>query len=133
MGLKTIDTIALTGKKVLVRVDFNAPLNKETLAVTDNTRIKAALPTIKKILADGGTAILMSHLGRPKNGFEDKYSLKHIVSEIEQLLGKKIHFAADCIAPETQQQIAALGMGEVVLLENLRFYTAEEKGDNAFA
>jgi len=123
-----------SGKKVLLRVDFNVPLDKQTLAITDDTRMTAALPTIKKILADGGSAIIMSHLGRPKGGPEDKYSLKHIVSHLSDLLdGKDIQFADDCIGESAVEYAADLGSGDVLLLENLRFYKEEEAGDAAFA
>ncbi|MFC4231302.1 phosphoglycerate kinase [Parasediminibacterium paludis] len=123
-----------SGKKVLLRVDFNVPLDKQTLAITDDTRMTAALPTIKKILADGGSAIIMSHLGRPKGGPEDKYSLKHIVSHLSDLLSEKdIQFADDCIGESAVEYAAALEPGDVLLLENLRFYKEEEAGDIAFA
>lgn len=133
MSLKTIDTINIANKKVFVRVDFNVPLDKTTFTVTDNTRIKAALPTIQKIIENNGVAILASHLGRPKSGYEDKYSLKHIVSEVEKLIGKPIHFATDSVGESVKNQIDQLKGGEVILLENLRFHPEEEKGDNAFA
>ncbi|MCX6210522.1 MAG: phosphoglycerate kinase [Bacteroidetes bacterium] len=125
-------------KKVLVRVDFNVPLDKQTLAITDDTRIVAALPTIKKIIADGGSVILMSHLGRPKTGPEDKYSLKHIVNHLHSLLNTdgdivNVFFANDCIGEQAQQTAAMLKAGEVLLLENLRFYKEEEAGDIEFA
>jgi phosphoglycerate kinase len=121
------------GEKALIRVDFNVPLDKQTLAVTDDTRMKAAIPTIKKILNDGGSVILMSHLGRPKGGPEDKYSLKHILKHLSELLGTEVQFANDCIGEEAIQKSAALKAGEILLLENLRFYPEEEKGDEAFA
>lgn len=121
------------GEKVLIRVDFNVPLDKQTLEVTDDTRIKAAVPTIKKILSDGGSVILMSHLGRPKEGPEDKFSLKHILSKVEELIGTKVEFANDCIGAEAIDKAAALQPGQVLLLENLRFYKEEEKGDKDFA
>ena len=119
-------------KKALVRVDFNVPLD-ENYAITDDTRIKAAIPTIKKILADGGSVILMSHFGRPKSGPEEKYSLKHIVRHLNNLLGTKVEFADDCIGGEAVQKAGSLKPGEVLLLENLRFYKEEEKGDEKFA
>ncbi|GMQ30357.1 phosphoglycerate kinase [Algoriphagus confluentis] len=130
--VNNVDSLSFAGKKALVRVDFNVPLD-ENFAVTDDTRIQAAIPTIKKILKDGGSAILMSHLGRPKGGPEDKYSLKHIVSAVEAALGQKIKFAGDCIGEEAVKLAAGLGSGEVLLLENLRFYKEEEKGDKDFA
>jgi phosphoglycerate kinase len=127
------------GQRALVRVDFNVPLDKQTLAITDDTRIRAALPTIKAILTAGGSVILMSHLGRPKEGPEDKYSLKHIVPHLASLFNEgettaiPLHFANDCVGEEAIQKTAALKPGEVLLLENLRFYKEEEKGDVAFA
>ncbi|HWB25845.1 MAG TPA: phosphoglycerate kinase [Chitinophagaceae bacterium] len=122
------------GQKALIRVDFNVPLDKQTFAITDDTRMRAAVPTIKKILADGGSVILMSHLGRPKEGPEEKSSLKHLVSHLSGLLGgADVQFANDCIGEEAVNKAAALKPGEVLLLENLRFYKQEEKGDEAFA
>uniref|UniRef100_UPI00404845FE phosphoglycerate kinase n=1 Tax=Algoriphagus sp. TaxID=1872435 RepID=UPI00404845FE len=132
LNVKNVDSLNFAGKKALIRVDFNVPLD-EHFQVSDDTRIQAAVPTIQKILKDGGSAILMSHLGRPKGGPEDKYSLKHIVSAVEAALGQKINFASDCIGEEASQKAAHLGAGEVLLLENLRFYKEEEKGDSAFA
>ena len=132
LNVKNVDSLNFSGKKALVRVDFNVPLG-ENFEVTDDTRIQAAVPTIKKILKDGGSAILMSHLGRPKGGPEDKYSLKHIISAVESALGQKIKFAGDCIGAEAEELAASLGAGEVLLLENLRFYKEEEKGDQEFA
>ena len=132
LNVKNVDSLNFAGKKALIRVDFNVPLD-DHLQVADDTRIQAAVPTIKKILKDGGSVILMSHLGRPKGGPEDKYSLKHIVSAVEAALGQKISFASDCIGEEAIQKAAQLGAGEVLLLENLRFYKEEEKGEEAFA
>lgn len=121
------------GEKVLIRVDFNVPLN-DTFAITDDTRMTAAIPTIQKILKDGGKVILMSHLGRPKDGPTDKYSLKHLVKHLGELLpGTNIHFAEDCIGDKATAAVDQLKAGEVLLLENLRFYKEEEKGDKAFA
>lgn len=120
------------GKKALIRVDFNVPLDKE-FNITDDTRIRAAIPTIKKILGDGGSVILMSHLGRPKEGPTEKYSLKHLLKHLSDLLGTNVQFANDCIGEEAYQKAGALKPGEVLLLENLRFYKEEEKGDEAFA
>ncbi|ODT35747.1 MAG: phosphoglycerate kinase [Sphingobacteriales bacterium 41-5] len=121
------------GQKALVRVDFNVPLN-EKMEITSDARMKAAVPTIKKILADGGSVILMSHLGRPKTGPEDKFSLKHLVNHLSDLLGGiNVKFADDCIGPSAVDAAAALQPGEVLVLENLRFYKEEEKGDEAFA
>ena len=122
------------GQKALVRVDFNVPLDKE-FNITDDSRMTATIPTIKKILADGGSAILMSHFGRPKEGPEDKYSLKHLVKHLHELLGgnTKVFFADDCIGEQAKLTSGMLKGGEVLLLENLRFYKEEEKGDKAFA
>jgi len=130
--MKTIDQANFSGKKVLIRVDFNVPLDKD-FNITDDNRITAALPTIKKILQDGGAVILMSHLGRPKDGPTDKYSLKHIVPHLSDLLGQQVEFANDCIGQEAIDKAKALQPGEVLLLENLRFYKEEEKGDVGFA
>lgn len=123
---------AFNGKKALIRVDFNVPLN-DRYDITDDTRMRAAVPTVKKILADGGAVILMSHLGRPKDGPTDKYSLKHLVKHLSELLQTEVQFAADCIGEEAVQKAGALQPGQVLLLENLRFYKEEEKGDKAFA
>lgn len=123
------------GQKALIRVDFNVPLDKQTQAITDDTRMRAALPTIQKILADGGSVILMSHLGRPKEGPEAKYSLKHLVAHLGELLGgsTKVLFADDCIGEQAYLTASMLQPGEVLLLENLRFYKEEEKGNPEFA
>lgn len=122
-----------SGKKALIRVDFNVPLN-EKFEITDDNRIRAAIPTIKKILGEGGSVILMSHLGRPKDGPTNKYSLQHLVQPLQQLLGvPKVEFADDCIGDQAREKAAALKAGEVLLLENLRFYKQEEKGDKDFA
>jgi len=122
--MQLIDNFNFACKKAIVRVDFNVPLNKETGAVSDDTRIRGALPTIKKIIADGGSAILMSHMGRPKQNPDPKFSLKQIVSAIESNLGMKIQFVDDCMKADAA--VAALKPGEVLLLENLRFYEEEE-------
>ncbi len=122
----SIDSYSFEGKKAIIRVDFNVPLNKQTFEVTDDTRIRGALPTIKKVLNDGGSVILMSHLGRPDGKAQDKYSLKHAIPAIEKNLGMKIKFANDCMGDETAKLAAALKAGEVLLLENLRFYEEEE-------
>ncbi len=119
-------------QKALVRVDFNVPLNAN-MEITDDTRIKAAIPTITAILDKGGSVVLMSHLGRPKDGPEDKFSLRHLVSHLSKLTGREVQFAADCIGEEAVQKASALRSGEILLLENLRFYKEEEKGDKAFA
>ena len=122
-----------SGQKALVRVDFNVPLDDQ-FQITDDNRMRAAVPTIQKILSDGGSVILMSHLGRPKDGPTDKYSLKHLIDHLKKLLGgTPIEFAEDCIGGEAIQKASDLKPGEVLLLENLRFYKEEEKGDEAFA
>src|SRR5688572_14858014 len=120
------------GKKALVKVDFNVPLDDQ-FNITDDTRITATIPTIKKILQDGGSVILMSHFGRPKDGPTDKYSLKHLVKHLGKLLGTEVQFANDSIGEEAVQKAKALQPGQVLLLENLRFYKEEEKGDEKFA
>ena len=130
--MQTIENYNFKGKRALIRVDFNVPLN-DKFEITDDTRMRAAVPTIKKVLAGGGSVILMSHLGRPKNGPEDKFSLKHIQKHLEELLGTPVKFADDCIGESAKTQAAALKPGEVLLLENLRFYKEEEKGDEAFS
>lgn len=130
--MQTIETYNFKNKKALVRVDFNVPLDAQ-LNITDDTRIKAAIPTLKKILDDGGSVIIMSHLGRPKNVPEDKFSLKHIVAPLSKLLGVEVKFADDCIGVATKAMSDALKPGEVLLLENLRFHAEETKGSVSFA
>jgi len=130
--MKTVDSINFANKRAVIRVDFNVPLN-DKFEVTDETRINAAIPTIKKILKDGGSVVLMSHLGRPKDGPTDKFSLHHIVKNISQALGVEMKFVTDCISDEAFRISSSLKSGEVLLLENLRFYKEEEKGDEAFA
>src|ERR1700744_674750 len=130
--MKTVDQINFLGKKALVRVDFNVPLDKD-YNITDDNRMTAALPTINKILKDGGEVILMSHLGRPKDGPTEKYSLKHLIPHLSDLWGQKVEFADDCIGKEAVDKAKALAKGQVLLLENLRFYKEEEKGDKDFA
>jgi phosphoglycerate kinase len=130
--MKTVEQYNFAGKKALIRVDFNVPLNS-TFEITDDTRIRAAIPTIKKILADGGSVILMSHLGRPKAGPEDKYSLKHLVNHLSKTFGTEVKFADDSISENALNMAQALQPGEILLLENLRFYKEEEKGDVDFA
>ena len=125
--MQTIENYNFSGKKAVVRVDFNVPLHKETLEVTDDTRIRGALPTIKKIISDGGSAILMSHLGRPKEGPEDKFSLRHVVSTLSKHLGIEVKFVNDCISDEAIAAKKSLKPGEVLILENLRFYKQENK------
>ncbi|WP_298651175.1 phosphoglycerate kinase [uncultured Proteiniphilum sp.] len=122
--MQTMDTFNFAGKKAFVRVDFNVPLD-ENFNITDDTRIRAAIPTLKKILKDGGSVIIGSHLGRPK-GPTDKFSLKHILPRVSELLGVDVQFANDCIGEETEAKAAALRPGEALLLENLRFYAEEE-------
>ena len=129
--MKTLNDFNFNNKKAIIRVDFNVPLD-ENFKVTDATRIEAAKPTIDKILKDGGSVILMSHLGRPK-GVEAKYSLNHIVSKTEEILGQKIQFASDCIGEVAENAAKNLQAGEILLLENLRFYAEEEKGDVEFS
>ncbi len=123
--MNTIDTYNFSGKRAIIRVDFNVPLDKE-FNVTDDTRIRAAIPTIKKVLAGGGSVILMSHLGRPKKNNDEKYSLSHIIGAVEARLGVKVLFAGDCMGEKAAEMAAALKPGEVLLLENLRFYAEEE-------
>jgi len=130
--MKTIDDLNFSGKKALIRVDFNVPLDEE-FNITDDNRIQGAKPTILKILKDGGAVILMSHLGRPKDGPTDKFSLKHIVAHLSHELGVDVQFADDCIGQQAVEKAKNLKGGEVLLLENLRFYKEEEKGDAAFA
>lgn len=130
--MKTVDSINFSNKRAVIRVDFNVPLN-DAFEVTDTTRIRAAIPTLKKILKDGGSIVLMSHLGRPKEGPTTKYSLSHIVSEVSKHLGVPVQFVNDCISEEAFAKSSALKSGEVLLLENLRFYKEEEKGDDSFA
>jgi len=121
------------GKKAIVRVDFNVPLNKSTYEVRDDTRIRAAIPTIKKIINDGGAVLLMSHLGRPENGPEDRFSLNHVVSTLSDLLEQKVDFVSDCIGSEVEIKANEIAAGEVLLLENLRFYKHETAGSEEFA
>ncbi len=129
---KNIDNYDFTGKKVIIRVDFNVPLN-DNFEITDDTRIRAAIPTIKKVLDEGGAVILMSHLGRPKEGPEEKFSLKHLIPYLSKKLGVDVQFADDCIGQQAKEKAGALKPGQVLLLENLRFYKEETKGDEAFA
>ena len=130
--MKTIKDFDFKNKKALVRVDFNVPQD-ENLNVTDNTRIVAVKPTVDKILADGGSVILMTHLGRPKGEVNDKYSLKHILSEVSKVLGQDVKFVEESVGEKAEQAAAELQAGEILLLENLRFHNEEEKGDEAFA
>jgi len=130
--MKTIDNYDFTGKKAIIRVDFNVPIN-EKLEVGDDTRIKAALPTIKKILSSGGATILMSHLGRPKGEYEEKFSLKNIVPRLSELLETEVKFAQDCVGEKTSKIVNELKPGDVLLLENLRFHKEEKNGEEIFA
>ncbi|MCA0429618.1 MAG: phosphoglycerate kinase [Bacteroidetes bacterium] len=130
--MKTVNSINFLNKRAVIRVDFNVPLN-DAFEVTDLTRINAAIPTLKKILKDGGSIVLMSHLGRPKEGPTNKYSLKHIVSAVSKQLGVEVKFVDDCISDDAFNASNNLKNGEVLLLENLRFYKEEEKGDEKFA
>ena len=130
--MKTIDLINFKGKKALIRVDFNVPLNNQ-FEITDDTRITAALPTISKILKDGGSVVLMSHLGRPKNGAEEKFSLKHLLKHLSKKLNLEVKFSHDCVGPEVDAAVSKLRAGEVLLLENLRFYREEQEGDKEFS
>ena len=123
--MQTIDKFNFSGKRAFVRVDFNVPLN-ESFEITDDTRMRAALPTLKKILADGGSVIIASHMGRPKKNPDSKYSLKSILPHVSELLGVEVKFAADCMGEDTAKMAANLKAGEVLLLENLRFYEEEE-------
>ncbi|MDB5284551.1 MAG: phosphoglycerate kinase [Bacteroidota bacterium] len=139
MSLKTVEQFNFAGKRALIRVDFNVPLDKQ-FNITDDSRIQGALPTINKILKDGGSVVLMSHLGRPLKKLKDdgsvdynKHSLRHVVKRTSELLGKEVKFADDCIGAGAFQMSLSLKAGEVLLLENLRFYKEEEKGDAAFA
>jgi phosphoglycerate kinase len=131
-NMQTVANFNFAGKKALVRVDFNVPLN-DRFEITDDTRIKATIPTIQKILKDGGSVVLMSHLGRPKDGPTEKYSLQHLVTPLSLVFGVKVKFATDCISDEAVELANGLQAGEILLLENLRFYKEEEKGDVDFA
>jgi phosphoglycerate kinase len=130
--MKTLSDFNFKGQRVIVRVDFNVPLDND-YNITDDSRIVAAVPTIKKIINDGGKAILMSHLGRPKTGPEEKFSLKHLINHTSKLMGTDVLFANDCIGEEAMKFSKEMNEGEVLLLENLRFYKEETKGDEAFA
>ncbi|MEW5874159.1 MAG: phosphoglycerate kinase [Candidatus Zixiibacteriota bacterium] len=131
MKKKTIDDVVLAGKRVLVRVDFNVPLDNGR--VSDDTRLRASLPTVKKIVADGGRAILMSHLGRPKGQVKPEFSLKPVAAEFARLLGKPVAFAEDCIGAKAKSVVDGLKNGDACLLENLRFHPEEEKNEPGFA
>ena len=128
----SIDEVELNNKRVLVRVDFNVPLD-ENLQITDDIRITSSLPTIKKIISEGGKVILMSHLGRPKGKVNSKYSLKPAAERLSKLLGKEVKLAPDCIGEEVKSLVDKMNIGDVLMLENLRFHEEEEKNDEAFA
>ncbi|MEQ9302635.1 MAG: phosphoglycerate kinase, partial [Marinoscillum sp.] len=130
--MKTIDDFNFRNRKALIRVDFNVPLD-DSFQVTDDTRLRAAIPTIKKIIDEGGSAILMSHLGRPKTGPEDRFSLRHIIPALSAKLGVDVKFSSNCVGEEALEKSRTLGTGEVLLLENVRFYPEETKGDEEFA
>ena len=130
--MKTIDKVNFEGKKALIRVDFNVPLNEKS-EITDDTRIIGALPTILKVLKDGGAVVLISHLGRPKNGAEEKFSLKHLINHLSAKLNTTVKFINDCIGVNVEAAAHSLKPGEVLLLENLRFYPEEQEGDKGFA
>lgn len=131
--MKTVTQFNFSGHRAVIRVDFNVPLDKQTFAVTDDNRLRAALPTINKIINVGGAVVLMSHLGRPKGGPEDKYSLRHVVQPLSLLLGKPVQFVNDCIGDVAVNAANNLKAGEILLVENLRFHPEEEKGDATFA
>ena len=131
--MQDIHTYDFSGKRALIRVDFNVPLDKETLQITDNTRIRAAAPTIKHVLEKGGSVVLMSHLGRPKDGSESRFSLKNIVEHTSNILGVDVKFAGDCIGEEAFEMSANLKPGEVMMLENVRFHKRETAGTESFA
>lgn len=130
--MRTVEDFNFSGKKALIRVDFNVPLNSD-FQITDETRLKAAIPTIQKVRNDGGAVVLMSHLGRPKEGPENKFSLRHVVSRLGEMVGVQVQFASDCVGQEATEKVAALQPGDVLVLENLRFYPEETKGDVSFA
>jgi phosphoglycerate kinase len=131
--MQKIETYDFSGKKALIRVDFNVPLN-DKFEITDDTRMRAAIKTIQKVIDGGGSPIIMSHLGRPKSGPEDKFSMRHIVNHLSELLGgATVKIAPDCIGDEVKKIASELKAGEVLVLENLRFHKEEEKGDEAFA
>ena len=130
--MKTIDDLNFANKKALIRVDFNVPLNSD-FEITDQTRIRAAIPTIKKIISDGGSVILMSHLGRPKAGPEEKFSLKHLVGTLTSIFQNQVKFSSNCVGQEAENLAGELQNGEILLLENLRFHDEEKAGDEGFS
>ncbi len=131
--MASIHTYNFAGKRALIRVDFNVPLDKETFEVTDDTRIRAAVPTIKHILDQGGSVVLMSHLGRPTGGYENRFSLEHIVNHVSKVIGVPVKFAGDCIGAGAFEMSKNLKAGEVMMLENVRFYKQETTGTESFA
>ncbi|MBI2257862.1 MAG: phosphoglycerate kinase [Flavobacteriia bacterium] len=131
--MKTLKTIDFKNKRALIRVDFNVPLDKTTYEINDDTRMRAAIPSIQYVIDQGGSVVLMSHLGRPKEGPDEKYSLNHIVDHLSKLMNKKVLFVEDCISQKAFDLSSSLPNGEILLLENLRFYKEEEKGDLSFA
>ena len=131
--MASIHSYSFAGKRALIRVDFNVPLTKETFEVTDDTRIRAAAPTIKHILEQGGSVVLMSHLGRPKDGFENRFSLENIVEHVSKVIGVSVKFAGDCMGDEAFEMSKNLTAGEVMILDNVRFYSEETAGDETFA
>lgn len=131
--MASIHSYNFAGKRALIRVDFNVPLNNETFEVTDDTRIRAAAPTIKHILEQGGSVVLMSHLGRPKNGYEQRFSLENIVSHVSKVIEVPVKFAGDCIGDGAYEMSQNLKAGEVMILDNVRFYSEETAGDEQFA
>lgn len=131
--MQSIHTYNFEGKRALIRVDFNVPLDKDTMLVTDDTRIRAAAKTIEHVIKNGGSVVLMSHLGRPKEGPEDRFSLRHIIPAIEKVIGKQIKFSDDCIGAQSLRSSAQLNPGEILLLENVRFYKQETAGTESFA
>ena len=130
--MKTINQHFFKGKKALIRVDFNVPINEE-MVITDDTRMRAALPTIKKVLNDGGKAIIMSHLGRPKGSYDNRFSLKHLVGELSNILDVNVVFCEDCIGEKTAETVSSMMPGDFTMLENLRFYEEEVSGCPDFA
>ncbi|NDE03810.1 MAG: phosphoglycerate kinase, partial [Flavobacteriia bacterium] len=131
--MSTFNSFSFSGKRAIVRVDFNVPMDKTTGLVADDKRIRAALPTIQHILKNGGSVVLLSHFGRPKNGPESVFSMARICDKVSEVLGVKVQFATDCISEEAFEKSKALQPGEVLLLENVRFYAEETKGDLSFA
>ena len=130
--MQTIETYDFAGKKALIRVDFNVPLD-ENFVITDDTRMRAAVQTINKVISEGGSPIVMSHFGRPKAGPDPKFSMSHLVGHLSELLGREVKLAPDCIGEEVKAMAKALKPGEVLMLENLRFHPEEEKGTESFA